>query len=96
MFERTIDRTKRMKDTRQTPVMGMKNNLEPITTETNHINCNNKVYNINIQINKDANNGNIFIESIQMDVEDDVDISDIEYTLTIHDQVDTDESDNDK
>ena len=80
----------------KTILMEMKNNLEPVTNETNHINCNNKVYNINIQINKDANNGNIFIESIQMDVEDDVDISDIENTLTIHDQVDIDESHNDK
>ena len=79
----------------KTILMGMKNNLEPVTNETNHINCNNKVYNINIQINKDANNGNIFIESIQMDVEDDVDISDIEHTLTIHDQEDIDESDDD-
>ena len=80
----------------KTILMGMKNNLEPVTNETNHINYNNKVYNINIQINKDANNGNIFIESIQMDVEDDVDISDIENTLTIHDQVDIYESHNDK
>ena len=34
----------------KTILMGMKNNLEPVTNETNHINCNNKVYNINIRI----------------------------------------------
>lgn len=70
-------------------LMGIKNNMESTSNETNHINYNNKVYNINIHVNKDPINDQMFIESIHMDVEDAVDMDHIEDMMKVKEGVNT-------